>query len=187
MKRRNVRKNSGRYNLPSQGASLRNAIEILVKNEPKNNEIYKSTNFDDDKDEEALFNDGGRDFLAKTLNDLEDLLNEQEQQDVNVKNDKIDENERQSEEASDALALATALSNQMSGKDFLLDNTDDDYLGDFIYDDRAEDYRDNIPDITSQIYSKNGNQELLYTNSLERHIYDEMQRSPGGYNSEDDE
>ena len=186
-KEKNVRKNSGRYNLPSQGASLRNAIEILVKNEPKNNEIYKSTNFDDDKDEEQLFNDGGRDFLAKTLNDLEDLLNEQEQQDVNVKNDKIDENERQSEEASDALALATALSNQMSGKDFLLDNTDDDYLGDFIYDDRAEDYRDNIPDITSQIYSKNGNQELLYTNSLERHIYDEMQRSPGGYNSEDDE
>jgi hypothetical protein len=186
-KEKNVRKNSGRYNLPSQGASLRNAIEILVKNEPKNNEIYKSMNFDDNEDEEEFFNDGGKDFLAKTLNDLEDLLNEQEQQDVNVKDDKIDENERQSEEASDALALATALSNQMAGKDFVLNNTDDDYL-DFIYDDRAEDYRDNIPDITSQIYSNNGNQELLYTTSLECHIYDEMQRSPpGGYNSEDDE
>jgi hypothetical protein len=186
-KEKNVRKNSGSYNLPSQGASLRNAIEILVKTEPKNNDIYKSMNFDDNDHEKEFLNDGGKDFLAKTLNDLEDLLNEQEQQDVNVKDDIIDENETQSEKASDALALATALSNQMSGKEFLLNNTDDDYL-DFIYDDRAEDYRDNIPDITSQIYSKNGNQELLYTNSLERHIFDEMQRSPsGGYNSEDDE
>jgi len=117
---------------------------------------------------------------------LEDLLNDQ--QDVNDD----DENEMQSQHASDAFALATELSNQMlpdiisnpSTEDFLSNNTDDDYL-DFIYDDRAEDYRDNIPDVTSQLYLNNGNQELQYTSSLERHIYEDMQ-PPGGYNSDDE-
>ena len=58
---------------------------------------------------------------------------------------------------------------------------------DFIYDDRAVDYEDNFPDITSQIYQNNGNQELRYTASLERQIYEGMERSSPGYDSEDDD
>mmetsp|Transcript_55360 Transcript_55360/g.61762 ORF Transcript_55360/g.61762 Transcript_55360/m.61762 type:complete len:648 (+) Transcript_55360:3-1946(+) len=182
---KSVQKNSVKYNPLFHCASLRDAIEFLLANNgPKNISTGINDNEEDNDDDNDDDNDNDGDCLVKTLEDWEDLLNDQ--QDVNDD----DENERQSQQASDALALATELSNQMlpniisdpSTEDFLSNDTDDDYL-DFIYDDRAEDYRDNIPDVTSQLYLNNGNQELLYTSSLERHIYEDIQ-SPGGYNSD---
>jgi hypothetical protein len=62
----------------------------------------------------------------------------------------------------------------------------EEYL-DFIYDDRALDYEDNVPDITKQIYQNNGNRQLQYTTSLEYHIYEGLQRSSLHYDSEDGE
>jgi len=68
-----------------------------------------------------------------------------------------------------------AKSHQSTGN--YLNYVEEDYL-DFIYDDRAPDYEDNLPDVTRQIYEHNGNQELRYKTSFEVHIYEGMHRSP---------
>ena len=56
----------------------------------------------------------------------------------------------------------------------ILDNEEEDEYLDWLYDDRAADYEDNVPDVLKQIYQNNGNQQLRYSSSLEYQIYEGM-------------
>ena len=222
----------------SEKYNLQDAIGILMKYGPKNMDKNNSIDDDDDDGEEGEYflDDDDKYSLTKALKDLGDLLDEQ----LDAEKDEEGENDGQAQQASDAIALATVLSNQIrregalgnqfnssgglkgtikniqnpsdkteirlrrsgsehimemtnlnnkshhSTEDYLKNVEEEDYL-DLIYEDRAVDYKDNIPDIASQIYQNNGNQELRYTASVEHHIYEGMQRSPPGYDSEDDD
>ncbi|VEU39980.1 unnamed protein product [Pseudo-nitzschia multistriata] len=73
-----------------------------------------------------------------------------------------------------------------STEEYLEGITDEDHFLYLIYDDRARNYEDNIPDISHQIYEKNGGKQLRYTASLERHIYNGMQQRLD-YDSEEDD
>lgn len=69
----------------------------------------------------------------------------------------------------------------------ILDNEEEDEYLDWLYDDRAADYEDNVPDVLKQIYQNNGNQQLRYSSSLEYQIYEGMQLTTLHYDSEDDD
>jgi len=219
----------------SETYSLQDAIGILLKCGPMN--LNEGIDKDDNGGGEYLSDENEVDSLAKALRELEDLLDEH----LDLGKDDEIENDGMDQKASEAIALATTLSNQMrregaqdsltnnsgdlnslnlnnvpspsdktkasvgrSYSDHIMETTSvnetsyqstDNYLHgaegeeciDFIYDDRAVDYEDNVPDIMKQIYQNNGNQELRYTTSLENNIYEGMQRSTLHYDSEDDE
>jgi hypothetical protein len=214
--------------------SLHDAIGILLKCGPIN--FNGDNKINDDEGGEYSSNNDEEDSLAKALKELEDLLDGL----IDVGKDGEGENDEIGQQASDAIALATAFSKQIrhegaqdnrsndsGGLNFLntksiavpsdktevrtgrsysehikettnlnevsLQSTEsnlrsvegEDHL-DFIYDDRAVDYEDNLPDMTKQIYQNNGNQQLRYSKSLEYHIYEGLHRSNIDYDSEDD-
>lgn len=211
--------------------SLWEAIGILLKYGPMNlNEEIEMDGV------EAVPDDNEQDSLFKALRELEDLLDES----LDVGKDGKGENDGIDQETSDAIALATVLSNQTrheGAHDSRIKNIGDlntlnaessamplneteEYVGrsysekimtlesldeahnqstesylhniegeeffDFLYDDRAADYEDHVPDIAKQIYQQNGNQQLRYTTSFEQHICEGMQRPALHYDSEDD-
>ena len=215
--------------------SLQDAIGILLKCGPMNFNV--GNKIDDDEGGEYSSNGEEEDSLAKALKELEDLVDGL----IDVGKDGEGENDEIDQQASDAIALATAFSNQIrhegaqdnqnndcgdlnflnpksitvpsdktevrtgrsysehikemtnlnkvsrqSTESYLRSVEGEEYL-DFIYDDRAVDYEDNLPDITKQIYQNNGNQQLRYSTSLEYHIYEGLQRSNLHYDSEDGE
>eukprot|EP00537_Pseudo-nitzschia_pungens_P016403 CAMPEP_0172404024 /NCGR_PEP_ID=MMETSP1061-20121228/61564_1 /TAXON_ID=37318 /ORGANISM="Pseudo-nitzschia pungens, Strain cf. pungens" /LENGTH=755 /DNA_ID=CAMNT_0013138647 /DNA_START=227 /DNA_END=2491 /DNA_ORIENTATION=- len=213
--------------------SLQDAIKILLKYEPtKRNQSNNQSNIADVDVSEAgeyFFDDHGKDSLTQALKDLEDLLDEH----LGSEEDEDSEHDgNTTQQASEAIALATVLTNQIhlddsagnhdhncddfstvsnadpqklsdtgkmevrvkrSGTEHVVEMTDLDdksrhsedrmnsfedennYL-DFIYGDRAVDYEDNIPDVTSQLYEANGGKQLRYSSSLEHHIYEGMQQ-----------
>lgn len=69
---------------------------------------------------------------------------------------------------------------------FPLDHLEGEEYLDLIYDDRAVDYEDNVPDITKEIYQSNGNQQLRYSTALEHQIFEGLQRPNLHYENEDD-
>jgi len=68
----------------------------------------------------------------------------------------------------------------------ILGSTEGEEYLDFIYDDRAGDYEDNLPDVTKQIYQNNGNQQLRYSTGFEYHIFEGLHRPNLHYDDEDD-
>jgi len=217
--------------------SLQDAIKILLKYGPAKRNKKDILDLDDDQEEgEYFLENNDKDNLAQALKDLEDLLDEH----LNTEEDDESGNDRNAEQGSEAIALATVLSNQIkcdgskdnrynsdvdsntpgnkssrnfsditkvqvrrsgSEHDMEMANLDDkshhsteEYLEgleedgylDLIYDNRAVDYKDNIPDITNHIYKENGGKQLRYTASMEHHIYEGMQQRLD-YDSEDDD
>lgn len=71
-------------------------------------------------------------------------------------------------------------------KERFLDNLVGEEYMDFIYDDRATDYQDNIPDIMNQVYQSNGNQQLRYSIGLEYQIFEGLRRPELHFDDEDD-
>eukprot|EP00536_Pseudo-nitzschia_multiseries_P006658 jgi/Psemu1/286605/fgenesh1_pg.145_\ len=211
--------------------SLQDAIKILLNYEPTKRNQRNIVDVDD-------FDDHEKDSLFKALQDLEELLDEH----LGSEEDEDSGDDGKSQQASEAIALATALSNQIKS-DGAVDNHDNSCDGfntasnmnsqnltdngnievrvkrsesehvvemtdvddksrrseehlksfedenhlDFIYDDRAVDYKDHIPDITSQLYEANGGKQLRYTPSFEHHVYEGMQQRLDYYNEDEDD
>ena len=80
----------------------------------------------------------------------------------------------------------TCLNRGKQSTENTLDNIEGEEYLDFIYDDRAVNFQDNIPDITKQIYQSNGNQPLRYSAALENQIFEGLHHSNLHYENEDD-